>query len=293
MHNLGTHDALGHQKLVNSHFDKVSSYWAEIYERDDDVNAVIYQERLELVLGLVNSVALPRHRRVMEIGCGAGHATVALAEAGYRIDAIDAIQAMADATRARAARAGLASRVTSGLGDIHKLAFPDETFGLVLAIGVLPWLASMDKPVREIGRVLEPGGYAIVTVDNRWGLLQFVEPFTNPPLSPAKNLLKKLLRQFGRRKGAGLIRTTSMRECDALLRGAGLDKLVGVTLGFGPFTLFNHELLPPAMGLRVHRFLQRLADRRVPVIRSSGSQYIVLTRKRDKARFPPAKQARS
>ena len=64
-----------------------------------------------------------------------------------------------------------------------------------------------------------------------------------------------------------------------------------VTLGVGPFTLYNHELLPPSIGLRVHRFLQGLADRRVRVIRSSGSQYTVLTRKRDKARFPPAKLA--
>ena len=103
MHNLGVHDALDHEKLVNSQFDIVSSYWAEVYERDDDVNAAIYQQRLKLVLGLVDSVALPRHRRVMELGCGASHAPVALAGAGYRVDAIDAVQATADATRARAA----------------------------------------------------------------------------------------------------------------------------------------------------------------------------------------------
>jgi ubiquinone/menaquinone biosynthesis C-methylase UbiE len=286
MHDLGSDPDLDHQKLVNSHFDTVSSYWAKVYERDDDVNAAIFQQRLKLVLELVNSVALPRHRRVMEIGCGAGHATVALAGAGYRVDAIDAVQAMVDATRARAVEAGLASRVTSGVGDIRELGFPDETFGLVLAIGVLPWLASMEKPVREICRVLEAGGYAIVSVVNRWGLRQFVEPFTNPLLSPAKDLAKNVLRQCGRSKSAALIRTTAMRECDALLGCAGLDKLAGVTLGFGAFTLFNHEFLPPSMGLRVHRFLQGLADRKVPVIRSSGSEYVVLTRKRDKARSP-------
>ncbi len=289
MHDLRGYDALNHQKLVNSHFDAVSSYWAEVYERDDDVYAAIFQQRLKLVVDLVNGIALPRHWRVMEIGCGAGHATVALAGAGYCVEAIDAVQAMVDATRARAAEAGLASRVTSGLGDIHELGFPDETFGLVLAIGVLPWLASMEKPVREISRVLEPGGYAIVSVVNRWGLRQLVEPFTNPLLAPAKDLVKNVLRRFGRGKSAALICTTAMRECDALLGGAGLDKLAGVTLGFGPFTLFNHELLPPSMGLRVHRFLQGLADRRVPVIRSSGLEYVVLTRKRDKALSSPAK----
>jgi SAM-dependent methyltransferase len=290
MHDLRGYDALDHQKLVNSHFGAVSSYWAEVYERNDDVFAAIYQERLKLVLDQVNGIALPRHRRVMEIGSGAGHATVALAGAGYRVDAIDAVQAMVDATRARAAEAGLASRVTSGLGDIHELGFPDETFGLVLAIGVLPWVASMERPIREICRVLEPGGYAIVSAINRWALLKLVEPFANPLLSPAKDLVKNVLRQFGWSKSPTLLRTTSMRECDALLRAAGLDKLAGVTLGFGRFTIFNHELLPPSMGMRVHRFLQGLADRRVPIIRSSGLEYVVLTRKRDKARSPPAKR---
>lgn len=288
MHDLGTHDAFDHQNLVNSHFDSVSSYWAEVYERNDDINALIFQERLALVLELVNSVALPRHKRVMEIGCGAGHATVALAGAGYVVDAIDAVQAMADAAHARAAQAGLASRVSSGLGDIHKLAFPDGTFGLVLAIGVLPWLTTMDEAVREIGRVLEPGGYAIVSVENRWGLPQLVEPFTNPVLSPAKALVKNILRHCGRRKGPALNHTTAKREFDALLHDAGLDKLAGVTLGFGPFTVFNRELLPPSMGLGVHYFLQGLADRRVPVIRSSGHQYIVLARKHDGTPSPPA-----
>lgn len=291
MHDLRAHDAFDHQQQVNSHFDRVSSYWAEVYERNDDVNAVIFQERLGLVLGLVGSVALPQHKRVMEIGCGAGHATVALAGAGYVVDAIDAVQAMADAAHARARLAGLASKVSCRLGDIHKLAFPDETFGLVLAIGVLPWLTSMEGPVREICRVLEPGGYAIVSAENRWGLPQFVEPYMNPVLSPAKALVKNILRLCGRRRGPALNHTTAKRKFDALLDDAGFDKLAGVTLGFGPFTVFNRGLLPPAIGLRLHHSLQKLADRRVPFIHSSGHQYIVLAKKRDRLQPTTATRA--
>jgi len=49
-------------------------------------------------------------------------------------------------------------------------------------------------------------------------------------------------------------------------------------LGFGPFWLLN-RLLPQAFGVKLHRALQGLADRGVPVLRSAGAQYITLSRK--------------
>jgi SAM-dependent methyltransferase len=268
-------EAAEHQKRVNAHFKRVSSYWAEVYQRDDDVDAVIFQERLDLVLRLVKGIGLPPDAPVLEIGCGAGHATLALAKLGYIVDAIDTVGAMAQATRSRAAEAGLAARVRSGIGDIRALSFECETFSLVLAIGVLPWLTSIEEPLREISRVLKPGGHAIVSVDNRWGLRQFLEPFTNPILRTARQMVR-------RGKAGPLNRTTAIRGCDASLRRAGLEKREGVTLGFGPFTCFGHELLPAASGLKVHRILQGLADRNVPGIRSGGYQYVVLTRKRQR-----------
>ena len=60
-----------------------------------------------------------------------------------------------------------------------------------------------------------------------------------------------------------------------------------ITLGFGPFTFLDHHLLPGAVGLRVHRSLQGFAGRRIPMLRSIGSQYIVLARKRRGASARP------
>jgi len=279
MQSPSAHESMRHQKLVNSHFTEVASYWAEVYQRGDDVDAVIFQERLSVVLELVERIGLPRHARLLEIGCGAGYTTAALARLGYVVDAIDAVDAMVEATRSLAAKVGLATRVTSTRGDVHALPFPDATFGLVVAIGVLPWLPSMEKPVEEICRVLRPGGCSIVSVDNRWGLRQFVEPFTNPLLMPAKELAKGIARPFRRGKAGALNHTTSRRQCDALLRASGMEKLEGVTLGFGPLRFFNREMLPNPVGLKLHRWLQGLADRDVPLLRGGGYQYLVLARK--------------
>jgi SAM-dependent methyltransferase len=277
---LGSPPAAHHQRLVDRHFRQAASYWADIYERDSDVDAAIYRQRLSTVLGLVERIALPEQSRVLEIGSGAGYATLALARAGHAVDAIDAIDTMVEATRDRAAQAGLAARVNCRLGDIHALDFPDGAFGLVVAIGVLPWLPSIERPLREIGRVLRPDGYALVTVDNRWGLRQLLEPYTSPLTHPAKQAAKAVLAPFRQRTGRALTHSISIPRCDGSLRAAGLDKVQGVTIGFGPFTVFNRAALPAGTGLMLHRRLQALADRGVRVWRSAGSQYVILARKR-------------
>jgi ubiquinone/menaquinone biosynthesis C-methylase UbiE len=274
-----TYEPVGLQGVVNSHFTKATSYWAEVYERQDDVDAIIYQERLQRVLTMVDGMALPPRSPVLEVGPGAGYATVALARRGFVIDAIDPVQSMLELTRVHVAKAGLESTVKVGLGDIHALPFPDEVFRLVVVMGVLDWFPSIDQPIREVSRVLQPGGYSIVTMDNRWGLRQFVEPYTNPILRPPKEALKKILRWSERNRGRALTHLSSQHETDETLRAAGLEKKDGVTLGFGPFRIFNQKALPNFVGLKVHRRLQSLADLGIPVFRSCGGQYIVLSKK--------------
>jgi ubiquinone/menaquinone biosynthesis C-methylase UbiE len=273
-------EPIGHQSVVNSHFTKATPYWADVYRRQDDVDAVIFQERLRRVLALVDGLALPPLSPVLEVGSGAGHATVALAKRGFVVEAIDAVQSMVDATRANAASAGVGASIKAGLGDVHALPFADASFKLVVAMGVLDWFPSMVQPIRQLARVLEPGGYSIVTMDNQWGLRQFVEPYTNPLLRPIKAVIKRLRGPSERNKDRALTYVASLRKTDATLREAGLEKMAGLTLGFGPFRLFNTPVLTDAAGLKIHRQLQRLCDRGIPLLRSSGGQYVVLARKR-------------
>jgi SAM-dependent methyltransferase len=291
MQPLSNGETVNEQAAVNSYFEKVASYWAEVYERDNDLHALIFQERLQNLLGLVGKIALPRQARVLEVGCGAGYATVALARLGYFVDAIDATQVMVDTTRNRAMNSGLQSRVRSSLGDVRALPFPDETFGLVIAMGVLTWLPSMGRAMQEMCRVLRPGGYLILGLENRWGLRQFLDPGENPWLAPVKQLARKVLRPSKRKVPKARSRLSSIRSYDAMLDDHHLEKLEGVTLGFGPLTLFGYELLPHTVGLKVHRGLQALAHRRIPLVRSIGALYTVLGRKSGSASFGTEKVA--
>lgn len=146
-----------HQERVDSYFEEVAPYWEEIYDARG-LFPLIYQRRHATALSWIGGLRLPSASRVLEIGCGAGLLSMALARAGYSVTAIDPAPAMLTLTRRNAARVGLASRLRVMGGDAHALPFASERFHLIVALGVIPWLHSESAAVREMARVLTPGG---------------------------------------------------------------------------------------------------------------------------------------
>jgi SAM-dependent methyltransferase len=220
---------------------------------------------------------------VLDVGCGAGVGTVELARRGFAVDAIDPIQIMIDATRRRAMEAGLDARVTAQIGDIHTIPYLDRTFDLVVALGVLPWLPRIAKPLREISRVLRPAGYLIASVDTLWQLRQLPDPILNPVMREPRRLAACIMRRSPRGVRSYV---TSLRAFRRTLASEGYQEMAGLALGFGPFTMFKREVLPSSVGLKLQDWLQSMAKRGVPIIRSSGSQYLVLARKCTAERGP-------
>ena len=65
---------------------------------------------------------------MLEVGCGAGFMSVALAERGFRVQAIDSVDAMVEQARQHAMESGTAELLSLGVGDVYALAFEDESF---------------------------------------------------------------------------------------------------------------------------------------------------------------------
>lgn len=256
-------------------FESTAAYWQEVYRRDDLVS-VIYQERRAVVLSVVDRLPIPPRSNVLEIGCGAGSTSIALAQRGHAVNATDIAAPMLERTRKLADEAGVGQFIETNQCDTHHLPFPDRSFNLVMAIGVLPWLSSPLESMREMVRVLQPGGYLIVTVDNRYRLSYALHPLAWARLV---GIRRSYLRRFRKRHRIPPSTTCSVHDFDALLPALGLEKLWGATLGFGPFCLLN-RVLPQAFGVKLHHALQALADRRVPLIRSAGAHYITLSGKK-------------
>src|SRR2546430_17690649 len=74
--------------LFRSHFRYSANYWRDLYNANG-LFEVIHQQRRAIVLGLVDELALPSGSHILEIGCGAGLTTIALAQRGFTVQAVD------------------------------------------------------------------------------------------------------------------------------------------------------------------------------------------------------------
>jgi ubiquinone/menaquinone biosynthesis C-methylase UbiE len=236
---------------------------------------------MDRALAWIDDLGLPPGSPVLEVGCGAGFTTLSLASRGYDVTAFDSVSTMLDLTRQAAADLGLKNQVQTALGDVHHLQFRDGEFTLVIGLGVLPWLHSPQVAIQEIRRVLKPGGYALLTVDNAWRLSYVLEPMQCPPLQGLRGAVSRGLRVLRLKNyppEPKLSRRHSPQQLDAALEAAGFTGISAATVGFGPFTFFDRPLLDDTNGISLHQKLQRLADNGFPLLKSMGSHYVVLAR---------------
>lgn len=117
-------------------------------------------------------------RWTVDLGAGLGATAFALARAGYRVIAVDTSISRMRALRERAARAGVADRVTAIVASAEFLPFAAGSIGALYTRAVLIHV-DLDGAGKEIGRILAPGGRAAL-----------LEPTTGNPLV---NLYRRFL----------------------------------------------------------------------------------------------------
>src|SRR5947207_8795298 len=106
-----------------------------------------------------------RGLKVLEIGCGLGTDGAQFAKAGADYTGIDLTEASIELARKRFELSGLKGEFR--VADAEKLDFADETFDVVYSHGVLHHTPDTAGAVREIQRILKPGGRAIVMLYHR------------------------------------------------------------------------------------------------------------------------------
>jgi SAM-dependent methyltransferase len=102
--------------------------------------------------------------RMLEVGPGTGYYTLDLARwlgDDGQLDIFDIQQEMLDHTQLRAAEAGLAN-VLAREGDARSLSYENEVFDAAILITVLGEIPDQDAALRELRRVLRPGGRLVV-----------------------------------------------------------------------------------------------------------------------------------
>lgn len=104
---------------------------------------------------------------VLEVGCGGGFMTEAVAREGARVIGVDPSDKALEAARRHAAAVGLAIDYRRGVGEA--LPVGDASLDVVLCVDVLEHLPDVPGALAEIARVLRPGGWFLFdTFDRTW-----------------------------------------------------------------------------------------------------------------------------
>lgn len=106
-----------------------------------------------------------KNLRVLEVGCGLGTDGAQFAKAGANYTGIDLTEAAVELAKKRFEQFDLPG--TFRVADAEGLDFPDNSFDVVYSHGVLHHTPDTAGSIREIHRVLRPGGRAVVMLYHR------------------------------------------------------------------------------------------------------------------------------
>jgi ubiquinone/menaquinone biosynthesis C-methylase UbiE len=136
---------------ASDHFDdEPLSFWGEIGKRT------------------VERLALRPEASVLDVGCGTGASALPAAQAvgpNGLVIGVDLSERLLDRARAKASALGL-SNVEFSCADMVSLGYPDVHFDAVVSVFSIFFVPDMEGLVRELWRMVRPGGKLAVTT---WG----------------------------------------------------------------------------------------------------------------------------
>ena len=104
----------------------------------------------ELAGGVLEWLAVKPGEKILDLGCGDGQLTKRIGVTGADVLGVDASEEMVAAARERG--------VVADVGDAQELPYADKTFDAVFSNAALHWVRDQDAMIRQVHRVLKPGG---------------------------------------------------------------------------------------------------------------------------------------
>ncbi len=130
----------------------------------------ITKERCDYIESCVNRVfgknAL-RQQEVLEVGCGGGLIAYELAQREALIIGIDPSQNALEVAREKVRQSGLGQNAYFERSYAESLPYADGSFSVIVCLDTLEHVRDLSTTIREIARVLAPGGIFIFDTINR------------------------------------------------------------------------------------------------------------------------------
>jgi len=149
-------------------------------------------------------------KSVLELACGIGLDTLELARHGANVTAIDVSRTCIDVAKEALNYQNL--DVDFLVANAEELCFPDNSFDIIIARGILMYTVHPDKIIYEINRMLKLNGKAFLLLHNKYSWYVFL----------AKISMRNL---YNDKRDPPINRLYSLRETKELFRGFSSIKL--------------------------------------------------------------------
>ena len=136
----------------------------------------------------LQQVMVPKNAAILDVGCGGGRTVQRLATLAPegKVVGLDYSAASVAASRETNAQGIEAGRVQIEQGSVAALPFPDRTFDIVTAVETHYYWPNLPANVREVLRVLKPGGtFALIAETYRGGPFRLLYGIVMPLLRAA------------------------------------------------------------------------------------------------------------
>src|SRR5690349_8022592 len=199
--------------------------------------------------------------RILDVGCGPGELVLSLLDQGYDARGVDISDGMVREARELLNNRGYASQPRVAVGDIEKIGFDDDSFEVVVASGVLEYQRKDDTALREIYRVLRPGGLVAINITNRYAYIIWLDAMyrwlkTRPASRRVLDVIKRKL-------GGGPLnnfpdhRTHAPAAFDMTLARHGFRKITHNYFHFSPLPMPLDNVVP-GIARPIGRAMERL-----------------------------------
>ncbi|MFJ3058526.1 class I SAM-dependent methyltransferase [Herbaspirillum sp. NPDC087042] len=185
-----------HQQVVTEQFGTTAAAY---------LTSAVHAQGVDLQELAQIAATIPQ-ARVLDLGCGGGHASFAVAPVVEKVIAYDLSAEMLDVVASAARERGLANLAVRQ-GSADRLDFPDASFDLVCTRFSVHHWRNLPQALREIQRVLKPGGRFIV-IDTA---------------APADVLADTYVQAIELLRDTSHVRNISLSSWRKLLRQAGFD----------------------------------------------------------------------
>ncbi|HXM20961.1 MAG TPA: methyltransferase domain-containing protein [Terriglobales bacterium] len=155
------------------HYDHAREYHEQNYLNGGEYLPLRYRQYY--IEKMIEGLQLAAGAQVLDVGCGPGELVLHLLRKGYDARGIDISPAMIQEAIGTLRSNGFDAADRFSVGDIERLEFPDGSFDVVVAAGVIEYQKTDGPTLTEMNRVIKRGGHLILNVTNRYSYTTLFE----------------------------------------------------------------------------------------------------------------------